>query len=119
VTFQPFVARRELPALLRSADMLVLPSRWQEPWALTVGEGLASGVPVIAARRGGIPEALGGAGILFDPDRPDELAAVIAALAADPERRRELGAAGRLHATAHDWAWSWRQLAGVLEELAS
>jgi glycosyltransferase involved in cell wall biosynthesis len=117
VRFEPFVPRPELPALLRTADLLVLPSRWQDPCPLTVGEGLASGVPVIAARRGGIPEILGDEGILFDPDRPAELATAIAALAADPLRRVELGAAGRRRAVERDWAWAWRQLAAVLDGL--
>ncbi|WP_345752458.1 glycosyltransferase family 4 protein [Microbacterium rhizophilus] len=118
VRFEPFVARAELPALLRTADVLVLPSRWPEPWALTVGEGLATGLPVIAARRGGIPEALGDAGILFDPDRPAELADAIAALVEDPARRRALGGQARRSALARDWTWAWSHLAAVLDELA-
>nr|WP_279587840.1 glycosyltransferase family 4 protein [Microbacterium ulmi] len=118
VRFEAFVERPALPGLLRSADMLVLPSRWPDPCPLTVGEALASGVPVIASRRGGIPEALGDAGILFDPDRPEELTAAISSLAGDPVRRRELGAAGRARAEDHDWAWAWGLLAKELDGLA-
>ena len=118
VTFSPFVARPELPALLGSADLLVLPSRWPDPCPLTVGEGMAAGVPVLAARMGGIPEALGHAGVLFDPQRPEELAATIAALADDPQRRAELAAAGRARAEQRDWRWAWRNLRTVLDEVA-
>lgn len=116
VHFEPFVDRAELPALLRRADMIVIPSRWAEPSGLTVGEGLASGVPVIAAASGGIPEVLGDAGILFDPERPDELAKAIGSLADDPDRRRELGLAGRRRAERHDWTWSWQQLQTIIAE---
>ncbi|GAA3664714.1 hypothetical protein GCM10022202_28480 [Microbacterium marinilacus] len=117
VRFEPSVERAELPALLRTADVLVAPSRWPEPWALTVGEGLATGLPVIAARRGGIPEALGDAGMLFDPDRPEQLAEAIATLVDDPARRRTLGEAARRHALARDWTWAWSRLADVLDEV--
>lgn len=118
VRFEAFVERPALPGLLRSADLLVLPSRWPDPCPLTVGEALASGVPVVASRRGGIPEILGDAGILFDPDEPQQLTAAIAALAADAPRRAALGVAGRARAQEHDWAWTWRLLAGELDVLA-
>ncbi len=118
VRFEPFVARSELPTLLATADVLVLPSRWSEPWGLTVGEGMASGVPVVASRTGGIPEVLGDVGILVDPDRPDQIASAIASLAAAPDARRQLSVAGRERALARDWAWSWHQLADVLDELS-
>lgn len=117
VQFQGFVDRPRLPSLLRRADILVVPSRWAEPWALTVGEGLATGLPVVAADRGGIPQALGGAGILFDPARPQDLAAEINALVDDPERRAAIGVAARASAEQRDWRWAWAQLAEVLDEL--
>ena len=53
VKFVPFVDRSALPSLLRTADVLVVPSRWAEPSGLTVGEGLATGLPVIASLVGG------------------------------------------------------------------
>lgn len=116
VHFEPFVDRTELPALLQRADIVVIPSRWAEPSGLTIGESLASGVPVIAAASGGIPEVLGEAGILFDPTRPDELAMAIGDLADDSDRRHQLRLAGRRRAERHDWAWSWRQLQAVIAE---
>ena len=117
VRFEPFVDRQQLPALLQSAEILVVPSRWSEPWALTVGEGLACGLVVVAAARGGIPEALGGAGILFDPSEPAQLAAALDALIDDPEKRGMLGAQGRRSAEERDWSWAWRHLARVLDSL--
>ncbi|WP_028707953.1 glycosyltransferase family 4 protein [Propionicicella superfundia] len=117
VTFQPFVPRPDLPAVLQRADILVLPSRWPDPCPLTVGESMATGLPIVAARMGGIPESLGDAGILFDPEQPAELAAAIERLAADEEHRHALGAAARARALAHDWTWSWRRLAAVLDEI--
>lgn len=115
VVFEPFVDRTEVPALLRSADVFVVPSQWPDPCPLTVGEGLASGVPVIASDIGGIPEILGNAGRLVRPGDPADLAVAIAAIADDPGLRRRMGEAARSHAVAHDWAWAWDHLRAVLE----
>jgi len=45
---------------------------------MPVLEAMAVGVPVVAARRGSLPEVLGGAGLLVDPDRPADIAHAIA-----------------------------------------
>ncbi len=119
VHFEPFVARAELPGVLQGADIMVLPSLWQEPGALTVGESMATGLPVVASRMGGIPELVGDAGVLFDPFQPAELAAAIDELASDEVRRASLGRAARARAVAHDWSWSWRHLMPLLDKIAS
>ncbi len=119
VRFEPFVERTALPALLQTAHILVIPSRWPDPCPLTIGEGMATGLVIVAADRGGIPEALGDAGILFDPDRPDHLAAVLTELIADPARRAALARRARERALARDWAWSWTRFERVLDEIAS
>ena len=117
IRFEPFVDRMALPALLRSADVLVVPSRWAEPSGLTAMEGLATGLPVIASRVGGLPDLVGSAGVLVQPDDPDALAAAIAALVDDPEARQRASLRARDHAIAHDWSWAWSNLRRVLEEL--
>jgi glycosyltransferase involved in cell wall biosynthesis len=117
VRFEAFVDRERLPDLVRRADVLVVPSRWPDPGTLTVGEGMATGIPVVASRRGGIPELVGDAGVLFDPDRPAELASTIVRLVDDPVFRADRAAASLAWARSHDWAWSWRHLADVLDEL--
>ena len=114
VRFQTFVPRAELPAILRTADVFVIPSRWPDPSPLTVGEALATGLPVVASRIGGIPEAVGDAGILVPPDDPAALADALRGLIDDPARRAALGQAARARATARDWSWSWRKLDEVL-----
>ena len=117
IRFEPFVDRTALPGLLRGADMLVVPSRWAEPSGLTAMEGLATGLPVIASRVGGLPHLVGSAGVLVEPDDPDALATTIAALADDPEERRRASIRARHHAVAHDWSWAWSNLRRVLEEI--
>jgi glycosyltransferase involved in cell wall biosynthesis len=117
VRFESFVARPELPSLLRTADLFVVPSRWPDPAPLTVGEALASGLPTVASRIGGIPELLGDAGVLVAPDDPVALADALGALLADAACRRALAASARARAEAQDWGWSWRRLDDVLTTL--
>ena len=60
-------------------DVLVVPSLWNEPLGRTVFEAYAYGIPVIGASRGGIPELIeeGRTGFLFDPDKAEELVALL------------------------------------------
>jgi glycosyltransferase involved in cell wall biosynthesis len=72
---------------IAEADVVLVPSLWQEPFGLTVIEAMACGRPVVATRVGGIPEIVtdGEDGFLIDPgNAADEAAARIASLAADP-----------------------------------
>lgn len=63
-------------------DVLVVPSQWEEPFGRVVIEAYSYGVPVIAARRGGIVEIVedGVTGWLFDPDNEGELERVLSRL---------------------------------------
>lgn len=114
VEFLPFVPRAEVAALYRDADVLVVPSRWAEPSGLTIGEGLASGLPVIASEVGGIPEVLGDAGVLVPPADPHALAGALRGLLNSPEERIRLSKSGRSRAEVRDWAWAWRNLREVI-----
>ena len=56
-------------AQMKNARFLVFPSRWYEPFGMTLLEAAACGVPAVAARIGGVPELVveGQTGLLFDP----------------------------------------------------
>lgn len=66
VTLRRSVA--DMREIYREAKLLLVPSRWQEGWARVVTEVQASGIPVLASCRGGLPESVGAGGILVDPD---------------------------------------------------
>ncbi len=72
------------------AAIVVVPSLWQEPFGRTALEAMAAGCAVVASNRGGLPEVVGDAGVLVDPE-PESLAAALNALIDDPERRFALG----------------------------
>lgn len=52
------VANRDLPPLYNAADVLLVPSQYEEGFGRIILEALSCGCPVIASRRGGIPEAM-------------------------------------------------------------
>jgi glycosyltransferase involved in cell wall biosynthesis len=85
-----FVADEELVALYNAAAVFVHPSRY-EGFGLPVLEAMKCGAPVIAGNASSLPEVVGGAGLLFDPEDPADLARAITTLAGDAGLRRELG----------------------------
>lgn len=84
--------RRDIERLMKSAKIFVLPSRW-EGLPLTILEAMSSGVGIIAARVGGIPEVIEHKkeGILISPEDPEALAKAVAELLKDGELRAKLG----------------------------
>ena len=90
---EPFRAREEVAKQLRRADLYVHATR-ADNHPLAVLEALASGVPVVACRVGGIPEQLtDDTGVLVEPGDAQGFAAAIAQLLDDPDRCARMGAA--------------------------
>ena len=118
IEFLPFQPRPQVVRLLSDADVVVVPSRWPEPFALTVLEGMASGAAVIASNIGGIPEACGGAGVLVPAGDADALAQALVALAEDEHALRDLQRASRERARLRDWSVVARELDAVLARRA-
>jgi D-inositol-3-phosphate glycosyltransferase len=89
------VDQADLPALLRSADVVVCVP-WYEPFGIVPLEAMACGVPVVASAVGGLVDSVvdGVTGLHVPARDPDQLAVALAALLADPDRRAVLGRAG-------------------------
>jgi D-inositol-3-phosphate glycosyltransferase len=117
VRFRGQVEPGDLPALYRSADLVVCVP-WYEPFGIVPLEAMACGVPVVASAVGGLVDSVvdGVAGVHVPPHRPDLLASVLAGLLADPARRAALGAAGARRARRR---YRWDRIArGTLDVYA-
>jgi glycosyltransferase involved in cell wall biosynthesis len=91
--------RNDVPRLLKAADVLWLTSK-SEGIPLTLIEGMAAGLPVVATNVGGVAEVVdrGTTGLLTPPGDDAALAEAVLRLAAQEDLRRRLGDAGRTRA---------------------
>jgi glycosyltransferase involved in cell wall biosynthesis len=99
------VPHSELPALIRSADVVsCLP--WYEPFGIVPLEAMACGVPVVGTAVGGLLDTVvdGVTGLLVPPRRPEAVAAAINGLLRDPERRAAFATAGIERAAGYAWS---------------
>jgi L-malate glycosyltransferase len=93
--------RRDIPAVLASLDISVMPSS-SESLSNVIMESMAAGVPVVASDVGGNPELVedGTTGLLFAPGNEEQFAATLETLLAQPELRNKFGASSRERALA-------------------
>lgn len=103
------VAREDMPAILRSADVVAC-TPWYEPFGIVPLEAMACGVPVVASAVGGMLDTVvhDVTGLLVRPQHPADVAAAVCKLLRDDFLRQSLGAAGRDRARAR---YSWDRVA--------
>ncbi len=97
VRFHGRLPKPELHALLRTASVVAVPSRWYENQPMIVLEAMACGVPVVASDLGGLSELIepGVNGALTAPEDPDALAGALAPFLENPDSALAMGRAGR------------------------
>lgn len=88
----------EIPKIYNLADVFVLPSipirDWQEQFGMVFAEAMASGIPVVAGMSGSIPEVIGDAGILVQPNDPFSIYSEIKNLILDKSLREKYKQSG-------------------------
>jgi len=103
--------RNDVSTLLSASDIALHCSVLPEPFGRVVPEAMGLGVPVVASAIGGPREVITeSSGRLFDPDKPEQLAAILRDLVEHPESRAAMGEAGRRRAEDFD---VHRMVAGV------
>jgi glycosyltransferase involved in cell wall biosynthesis len=109
------VAREDMPAILRSADVVAC-TPWYEPFGIVPLEAMACGVPVVASAVGGMLDTVvhDVTGRLVKPRSPAEVTDAVTHLMRDEFLRQSLGAAGRDRARAR---YSWDRIAADTQRI--
>ena len=107
VRFHGQLPRKMLKSAYQRVHVLAVPSVCMEPFGLPIAEAMASGLPCVASRTGGIPDILTDkeTGLLFERGDVGDLSAALQRLATDAETREWMGHQARRRAEKHlDWS---------------
>lgn len=115
VRFVPPSNRQTLAEWYRAADVVAVPSH-NESFGLVAVEAQACGTPVVAADVGGLPTAVGDAGVLVPDHDPATWARVIGSVVEHPEHAAQMRARGLEHARGFTWAASAERLLEIYGE---
>jgi glycosyltransferase involved in cell wall biosynthesis len=118
VRFLGFVPTETLRVFYRAATIFAFPSLY-EGFGLAPLEAMTCGTPVVASDIPALVEAVGNAAALVSPDNVFDIARGLREVLADGERRRELAAAGRLHAARFQWEQTAREVLDIYHEITS
>lgn len=108
IHFPGKIADEDLPGLYQGALAFIYPSLY-EGFGLQLVEAMASGIPVLASERTSLPEVLGGAGLLFNPEDPQSLAKQLKAVSFDAGLRNILCQKSKDRASHFSWEKTARQ----------
>jgi glycosyltransferase involved in cell wall biosynthesis len=104
-----YVSGAERERQYRDASMLVLPS-FDEGFGMPALEAMTMGIPVVVSDRGALPEVVGEAGLLVDPEAAGALAAAIERVLTDPGMALRASEAGKRQAARFTWRTSANRL---------
>jgi glycosyltransferase involved in cell wall biosynthesis len=118
VRFLGFVPFETLRIFYEAATAFVFPSLY-EGFGLPPLEAMASGTPVITSSSSSLPEVVGEAAMLVNPENVFDIARGIKELLLNPELRAKLSAAGRVHAAKFSWERAAREVLEVYREVSA
>jgi glycosyltransferase involved in cell wall biosynthesis len=110
------VAYQDLPALYSGAGVLCLPS-FYEGFGLPPLEAMACGTPVVVAQRASLPEVVGDAGLLIDPDNPYSITDALRRVLTDPALATVLRQRGLVRASTFTWRETARKTLAVYRQM--
>ena len=118
VHFLENVPNEDLARLYNAACCLTLPSHY-EGFGLTPLEAMACGTPVVVSDRSSLPEVVGDAGLLIDPESPESLTTALARVLDDSPLRASLRQQGLIRSAEFSWARAAHQTMAVYEQVLS
>lgn len=116
ICYRGAVPYEELHELYLAADISVFASSC-ESFSLILTESMSAGLPIACSNRSAMPELLGDAGVYFDPERPEEIAAAIRCLFESHELRAQKALAGFERASRFAWARCADETFGFLQKV--
>jgi glycosyltransferase involved in cell wall biosynthesis len=111
-----YIPDRQVRAVLSQADLLAFPSRY-EGFGLPVLEAMKLGTPVVSSSAASLPEVVGDAALLFDPDDAEEMAEKIATVAQNPEEWERLRHKGHENFSRFSWEDTARKTMDVYRQV--
>jgi glycosyltransferase involved in cell wall biosynthesis len=101
IRFLGFLPAEAIAKELNEHSYLVVPSRWEEPFGIVALEGMACGCIPIVSDGGGLPDAVGRAGVVFERNSLSSLVQSTIQLLADAEKQRNLRQLAIAHLSLH------------------
>ncbi|MEP0869904.1 glycosyltransferase family 4 protein [Trichocoleus desertorum AS-A10] len=101
VNFVGVKVGQELAQLLSAHQILVIPSRWQEPFGVVALEGIACGCVIVGSEGGGLSDAIGPCGVTFSNGDVKSLAKILADLLNHPNKLFKYRASAKQHLVQH------------------
>ena len=118
VRFLHDVPDADLPAIYSAAGVLITPS-FYEGFGLPALEAMACGTPVVVAARASLPEVVGDAGLLIDPDDAEDIARALARVLTEDALQTKMRRRGLAQAARFTWQQAARQTLDVYHKVAS
>jgi glycosyltransferase involved in cell wall biosynthesis len=115
VVFTGNMRGEQLVQVLNEHQFILVPSLWAEPFGLVVLEGMACGCIPIASNTGGLPEAVGNAGLLFENRNVEDLATKMLTLQKDKKLQEQLISEAPAHLKTHRLTHVSQQYLHLLE----
>ncbi|HUX77785.1 MAG TPA: glycosyltransferase family 1 protein, partial [Anaerolineae bacterium] len=116
VRFLHDVPDADLPAMYNAASLLATPS-FYEGFGLPALEAMACGTPVVVADRASLPEVVGEAGLLVNPDDPDGIAQALARVLTEESLRARMQELGLAQAGCFTWERATRATLAVYHKV--
>jgi glycosyltransferase involved in cell wall biosynthesis len=118
IHYRGALAYKDLPKSYHGADAFIFASSCENMPNILL-EAMAAGLPIACSQRGPMPEVLGGAGVYFDPEKPEDIAQVLRVLLLDEKKREQVAFDAYQTALAFTWERCSRETLGFIAKVAS